>query len=196
MARVERQVVRLADRPAGRVELRERLRELDEVLEVVVRRIATLEPLADERAAVDGGEDHVLAADLHAPLRVARLQLELRRRLRHLLEDPVRVELDELALDVLARGLEDVERLLVQELDPELAHDAAPAALELLHGEVVEDLVPRHLVDQHRSFSSSRSSPMTPVSRTSSGSSRRAAARSASARSSGFGSWASQTHFS
>src|SRR5690348_17900683 len=90
MARVERQVVRLADRPAGRVELRERMRELDEVLEVVVRRIATLEPLADERAAVDGGEDHVLAADLHAPLRVARLQLELRRRLRHLLRSEER----------------------------------------------------------------------------------------------------------
>ena len=42
--RVERLVVRLADRPARRVELRERLREPDEVLEVLVRRLAALEP--------------------------------------------------------------------------------------------------------------------------------------------------------
>src|SRR5581483_12372400 len=125
-----------------------------------------------------------------------RLQVELGGRLRHLLEDPVGVELHELALDVLSGGAKGLERLLVQELDPEVAHDAAPAALELLHRELVEDLVPRHLVDQHRIFSSSRSSPMTPVSRTSSGSCRSAAARSAPARSSSVGSCASHTHFS
>jgi len=45
--------------------------------------------------------------------------------------NPVRVELHELALDVLAAFQEVLERLLVQKLDAELADDAAPAALEL-----------------------------------------------------------------
>ena len=44
------------------------------------------------------------------------------------------------------------DRLLVRlrraEVDAELADDAPPAALELLHGRLVEDLVARHLVDQ------------------------------------------------
>src|SRR2546430_4555025 len=44
-------------------------------------------PLAHERAAVDGGEDHVLAADVDAALGVARLEVELRRRLRDLLQE-------------------------------------------------------------------------------------------------------------
>ena len=84
-----------------------------------------------------------------------------------------------------------VERLGVQELDPELADDPAPAALELRQRELVEDLVPRHVVDQHASSwrSMSRSSacsrPASPVSRTSSGSPSVAAARSACARSAG-----------
>ncbi|MGD0714687.1 MAG: hypothetical protein ABSB24_10950 [Gaiellaceae bacterium] len=149
MARVERPVVRLADRAAGRVELGERLRELHEVLEVVVGRIAPLEPLAHERAAVDGGEDHVLAADVDAPLGVARLQVELGRRLRHLLEDPVGVEPDDVAVDRLARLREVVDRLGMEEVDPELADDPPPAAVQLLQRRLVEDLVPRHLVDQH-----------------------------------------------
>ena len=125
--------------------------------------------------------------------------VELARRLRDLLEDPVRVELDELALDLLARRLEVRERLVVEELDPELADDPPPAALELLHGRLVEDLVARHLVDQHArsppgvSRSRACSSPASPVSRTSSGRPSFAAARSACARSSGVGSCASQT---
>ena len=79
VTRVERLVVGLADRSARRVELRERLREPHEVLEVVVGRVPPLVPLAHERAAVDRGEDHVLAADLHAPLGVPGLERELRR---------------------------------------------------------------------------------------------------------------------
>ena len=152
VAGVERLVVRLADRPAGRVELRERLREPDEVLEVGVRRLAALDPLAHERAAVDGTERHVLAADVDVVGRVARLEVELARRLRDLLEDPVRVELDELALDLLAGRLEESDGLLVglgrPEVDAELGDDAAPAAIELLHRVLVEDLVPRQFVDQ------------------------------------------------
>jgi hypothetical protein len=44
----------------------------------------------------------VVAADVHVFRRVARLHVELARRLGDLLEDPVGVELDELALDLLA----------------------------------------------------------------------------------------------
>ena len=203
MARVERLVVRLADHAARRVELRERLREPDEVLVVGVRRLAPLDALAHERAAVDGAERHVLAADVDVPLGVPRLQLELARRLGDLLEDPVRVELHELALDLLPGGLERRERLGVQEVDAELADDPAPAAVELGHRSLVEDLVPRHLVDQHASaslglswtssLSSAASSRDSPVSRTSSGRPSMAAARSASASSSGVGRCASQT---
>ena len=54
--------------------------------------------------------------------------------------------LDELALDVLPGLAEVVERFLVQELDPELAHDPPPASLQLLHRRFVEDLVARQLV--------------------------------------------------
>ena len=39
-----------------------------EVLEVGVRRLAPLQPLADERAAVDGAERHVPAADVQRAL--------------------------------------------------------------------------------------------------------------------------------
>ena len=86
-------------------------------------------------------------------LRVPRLQVELARRLRDLLEDPVGVELHELALDLLARRRGSASSASsVEELDPELADDAPPAALELLHRRLVEDLVARHLVDQHASL--------------------------------------------
>src|SRR2546421_537234 len=77
------------------------------------------------------------------------LQVEFRRRLRNLFEDPVRVEPHDLPVDLLSRAGERGERLVVQEVDPELAHDATPAALELLHRCLVEDLVTRQLVDQH-----------------------------------------------
>ena len=90
-----------------------------------------------------------VAADVHAALRVARLQVELARRLRDLLEDPVWVELHELPVDVLTGIAQGVDRLVVQEVDAELADDPAPAAVELLHRRVVEDLVARQLVDQH-----------------------------------------------
>src|SRR5205085_4302616 len=110
--------------------------------------------------------------------------------------DPVGVEADELAVHILAGFAQVLERIGVQELDPELADDAPPAALELGQGGLVEDLVARQVVDQHSSLSSSRSNPSMPVSRISSGSARRSAARSAPARSSAVGSCASHTTFS
>ena len=104
---------------------------------------------------------------------------------------------DELALDLLARVAQVVERLRVEELDPELADDAAPAALELGHRGLVEDLVARQVVDQHISLLQESfervSSPPSPVSRTSSGRPSARAACSAPARSSAVGSCASQT---
>ena len=76
-----------------------------------------------------------------------------------------------------------------REVDAELADDAPPAALELLHRRLVEDLVARHLVDQHGSLlpvvvRGHVPSPVSPVSRISSGRPSFAAARSACARSS------------
>src|SRR5205823_11151083 len=185
----------LADRPAGRVELRKGLREPDEVLEVGVCRVAALGAFAHEGAAVDGGEDHVVPADVDAPLRVAGLEVELGWRLRDLLEDPVRIEPDELPFDLLAFATKVVQRLLAEELDPEVADDSPPAAVELGQRRLVKDLVPRHRVDQHgassRSRSSAVSSPRSPVLCTSSGSPSSAAARSALRCSAGVGSCAS-----
>ena len=63
--------------------------------------------------------------------RVARLELELARRLGDLLEDELGVEADAvLVLDDLARVREQLDRLGEQELDPELGHDPPPAAVE------------------------------------------------------------------
>ena len=85
----------------------------------------------------------MVAADVYGALGVARLEVELGRRLRDLLEDPVGVEADELAFHILPGFAQVLERIGVQELDSELADDAPPAALELGEGGLVEDLVAR-----------------------------------------------------
>ena len=101
VARVQRPVLGLADRAARRVELGEGLGEPDQVLEVGHLGVAADIALADERAPVDGGEHHVVAADVGGVGRVAGLELELARRLRDLLEDELGVEPDAvLVLDV------------------------------------------------------------------------------------------------
>ena len=138
----------------------------------------------------------MVPADVDRALRIPGLEVELAWRLRYLLEDPVRVEADELALDLLPGVLEDLEGVRVEKLDSELADDAPPAALELAEGSLVEDLVAGHVVDQHSSLSSSRSNPSMPVSLISSGRRRRRAACSAPARSWSVGSCASHTTFS
>ena len=157
------------------------------------RMLASLQAVADERAAVHGGEDHVLPADVNRPLRVPRLNVELGRRLRDLLDHEVGIEFHELTVHVLARRSERLDRVVVEELDPELAHDPPPAAVEGRHRVLGEDLVARHAVYEHSSRSSACSSPPSPVSRTSSGRPRTAAACSAFSRSASVGSCASQT---
>src|SRR5829696_7805730 len=64
--------------------------------------VASHGALAHERRAVDGREGHVVAADVQAALRVARLQLEGARRLGRLLEQEVGIEPDLVALHALA----------------------------------------------------------------------------------------------
>ena len=82
--------------------------------------------------------------------RVARLELELARRLGDLLEDELGVEADAvLVLDDLAGGAQQLDRLGQQELDPELGDDPPPAAVEHVHRVLAEDLVARHRVDEH-----------------------------------------------
>ena len=135
--------------PPGRVELGEGLREPHEVLEVGHLRVAADVALADERAAVDGREHHVVAADVGRVGRVARLQLELPRRLGHLLEDELGVEPDPvLVLDDLARAAQQLDRLGQQELDSELGDDPPPAPVEHVHRVLAEDLVAGHGVDE------------------------------------------------
>jgi hypothetical protein len=100
---VERCVVGFTDDPARRVELREALGEHGEPSEVLQRRIPAQSALSHERWAIHATEDHVVAADVRGVGRVAGLHVELAGRLRHLGEYEVRVELDEVALDLLTR---------------------------------------------------------------------------------------------
>jgi hypothetical protein len=151
VAAVQRRVVGLVDHPAGRVEHREALRQPAEVAEVLHRAVAANVALADERRPVDRAEGHRVAADVHRVGRVARLQVELARRLRHLLEHEVGIEEDRVALDLLPGLAEQLERALVHELDADLGHQPAPTGLERRHGVLAEDLVARHAVDErHR----------------------------------------------
>jgi hypothetical protein len=149
MARVERRVLGLDDRPARRVELRKGLRQLAEVLEVLHRGVSAHRALADERRPVHRGERHVVAADVDRVLGVPGLHVELPRRLRHLLEQEVGVELDQVAVDLLTGLREGVHRLRKQKLDPELGDDPAPAAVEGRHRLLRENLVARHPVHEH-----------------------------------------------
>ena len=136
--------------PPGRVELGEGLGEAHQVLEVGHLGVAPDVALADERAAVDGGERHVVAADVQVVGRVAGLQLELPGRLGHLLEDELGVEADPvLLLDDLARVTEQLDRLGQQELDAQLGDDPPPAPVQDGHRLLAEDLVAGHGVDEH-----------------------------------------------
>jgi hypothetical protein len=82
--------------------------------------------------------------------RVAGLQVELRRGLGHLLEDPLGVEAHAvLVLDDLAGTAQQLDRLGQEEFDPELGHDPPPAAVERGHRVLGEDLVAGHVVDEH-----------------------------------------------
>ncbi len=149
MARVQRPVLGLADRAARGVQLRERLREPNQVLEVGHLRVAADVALADERTPVDRREHHVVAADVRGIGGVARLQLELPRRLGDLLEDELGVEADPvLVLDDLSGAAQQLDRLWQQELDPELGHDPSPAPVERRDRVLAEDLVARHLVHE------------------------------------------------
>ena len=117
--------------------------------------------LAHEGRALDAHEDHVVAAEAAAALRVARRDAELARGLGDLLEHEVRVELDELALDRLAGLAEQLERGLPLELDADVADDRPPALLEDGHRLLRQHLVARQRVDEHGG--QHRSQPLTPV---------------------------------
>jgi len=106
--------------------------------------------LADERRAVHRAEHHVVAADVHAVGRVARLHVELARGLGGLFQHELRVELDHVAVHLLAGLAEQFDRLRFGELHSDLAHDAAPAAVEHRDRVGGEDLVSRHRVAEHR----------------------------------------------
>ena len=99
MARVERPVLRLADRSARGVELVEALRQLHEVLEVGHLRVAADVALADEGAAVDGRERHVVAADVMLCAGLRACSSNCARRLGDLLEDEIGIELDAVLAD-------------------------------------------------------------------------------------------------
>jgi hypothetical protein len=147
---VERGVVRLADHPACRVQFVIGLGQHGQLAEVLHGGVPAHVALAHERAAVHRAEHHVVAADVHVVGRVAGLHVELARRLRHLLEHELRVELHHVAVHVLARLGEQLNGFGLGELDADLGDDPAPAAIEHRHRVGGEDLVPRHRVDEHR----------------------------------------------
>ncbi len=130
MARLDVQIGRFADRVPGRVELVDHLGEAHEVPEVVDRRVAPDARLAHEGRALTRAEGHAIGRELQAATLTAPAQHERARRLPHLLEHPLGVELHDVVLDVLAGRAEALEHALVLELHADLGDQTLPAALE------------------------------------------------------------------
>ncbi len=151
MPRVVRQVGRLARDQPRRVDLVERVPELDEPLQVGDRAVAALGAVEHERRAGDAAEHHVVAAEHDVAGRVAGVHRELARRLRDLLEQEVGVEShDAVVRHVLARVAQPLLRLRQVEADADLRHQPAPAALEGVHRLVGQDVVAGHAIHEHR----------------------------------------------
>src|SRR5262249_47795465 len=117
--------------------------------EVIQRRVPADLTLADERRTVDPTEGHVVATDVDGVDRVARLDVELAGRLGHLFEDEVRIELHHVLLDALPGRTEQVTRALRHEFHTDLADQPPPAPVQHGHRVRGEDVVARHLIDEH-----------------------------------------------
>ncbi len=143
MALVDRQVDRLAERPAAVVERPTRVGQLHEVAEVLDGRVAaSVVEVVDERRAIGRHEDHVRIADLDAPGVVAcALREEARRgrpddRAAHAAREP-----DALAGHVGAGAAEDLGRLgEVDDLDADLREQGVGVGLDLLEALGRDDL--------------------------------------------------------
>ena len=153
VALVDRQVDRLAQRPAAVVEGAARVGQLHEVAEVLDRGVApALVEVVDERRAVGRHEDHVRVADLHAPRRVPGELGEDpgRRGLDQGAAHPAR-EADPLAVDVGAGAAEDLGRLgEVDDLDADLLEERVGVGLDLLETADPDDFDRRQLPRQER----------------------------------------------
>ena len=143
VALVDRQVDRLAQRPAAVVERPARVGELHEVAEVLDRGVAPpLVEVVDERRAVGRHEDHVRVADLHAPGGVAgQLREQARRRgLDQRAAHPAR-EPDPRAVHVGAGVPEDPDRIReVDDLDPDLLEERVRVRFDLFETAGRDDL--------------------------------------------------------
>jgi hypothetical protein len=150
VARVDRTIVDLDDRIAGRIDLGRHLRGAQQLNRVGERAVAaTRHAVVAERHRLPGAEHHVVGAELHGLVRVARDQTELGWRRLDLLEHPVRIEEDDFVLDALAFAAEQLERGLVHELDPDLGHEALPAAIDGVERVLGEGLEARGPVHEH-----------------------------------------------
>ena len=125
---------------------RRHVRELDEVAEVLDRRVAAaLVEVAHERRAVRRREHRVLAADGDAARRIARVLDEIARRAR--LDDAAAHAgrtAHALAVDVGAGGLPDGQRFrVVAVLDADFREDGVGVALDRREALLVQHLVAR-----------------------------------------------------
>src|SRR5439155_26293415 len=89
--------------------------------------------VGDERRTVNGGGDHVVAAEDHAPSAVPGLQLERGRRLRDLLHDEGPLETDPAVLDPHAGVPEEVSGPVVEEVHPDLLQDVHGLLVNRVH---------------------------------------------------------------
>ena len=153
VALVDRQVDRLAQRPAAVVERPARVGQLHEVAEVLDRGVApAVVEVVDERRAVGRDEDHVRVADLDAPGGVAGdLGEQARRgRLDERAAHAAR-EADALAGDVGAGAAEDLGRLgEVDDLDADLFEEGVGVGLDLFEALGRDDLDGREAAGQVR----------------------------------------------
>jgi len=81
--------------------------------------------------------------------RVPCLHAELARRERDLRHHEIGVQVHDLAVDPLPRFREQLDGLRLGELDADLGDDPPPATVEYRYRVRRQDLVPRHLVDEH-----------------------------------------------
>ena len=153
VALVDRHVDRLADRPAGVVEVGRDVGQLHEVAEVLDRAVAPAAvEVADERRAVVRREDRVHPADLDVALGVARVLGELARRggLDDRAAHPAR-EPDALAVDVGAGLAQQSEGLgVAAEVEADLLEDRVGVLLDERQALLAEDLERRELAGQER----------------------------------------------
>ncbi|MCY1231602.1 hypothetical protein D9M72_440570 [compost metagenome] len=149
VALVDGHIDRLADRAAGMVQPWARLRQLDQIAEVLDRAVApALVEIHDEGRPIGRGEDDVVAADLDIAGGIAGVLCELPWCRGDDFLEHAGLEGYAHAIDLGAGPLPMVERLgVVAELDADLGKDTIGDRFDTQQALFAEDIVGRDVAD-------------------------------------------------